>query len=548
MFVVPPAPSRVGARALLAGAAVLALLVPGIPSAAADRPSPSARPTTAPASIKPATPPRPRRQDLLPGNREILSTVRDLVGFAPRVTGSPGGRRTAAYVADRFRRAGLSDVHYEKAPSYWWRSSDDALRVDGKRIPATPIRHSLIAGFDKESHRTLGAKGLTAPIVDIGATLPTATDIEGKIVVFDLKFLMPLGVVALASEFLWDPDLQLLDPEALLGANPYMTNYGTVMPQIIDGGAVGAIGVLADYFESDDYHNESYRQVEMKIPGFWVSPDTGAKLRASLASDSRATMHLTTDRTQVVGRTVVGLLPGRTKQTIMVQSHHDSQGPGAVEDGTGAAEVIALADYYGALARTKGYTKPEKTLMFATFDSHFTGYQNHGAFARKYVLDPDPPLDIVANATIEHIGLQAKKRADGSLRVLDMPEPSGIFENLGPSLKAVMAGGLIQNDIRATALLNAVPMQTSVGVPTDANWAVLSQIPTASMISGPAYMYDDADTLDKVDVDRLAPVARLFVQIIDAMQATPSDLIGMVPPPVADVIREILVLLLFGGS
>lgn len=548
MSVLPSSTSRLGARGLIAGAAVLALLVPGVHPAAAERPSPIARLTAAPTQVKPTTPPRPRRQDLLPSNREILSTVRDLVGFAPRVTGSPGGRRTAAYVADRFRRAGLSDVHYEKAPAYWWRSSDADLRIDGKRIPATPIRHSLIAGFDKESHRTLGPKGLTAPIVDIGATLPNATDVEGKIVVFDLKFLMPLAVVALASEFLWDPDGQLLDPEALLGANPYMTNYGTVMPQIIAGGAVGAIGVLSDYFESDDYHNESYRQVEMRLPGFWVSPATGARLRASLASDSQATMHLTTDRTRVVGRTVVGLLPGRTKDTIMVQSHHDSQGPGAVEDGTGASEVIALADYYGALARTKGYVKPEKTLMFATFDTHFTGYQNHGAFARKYVLADDPPLHIVANATIEHIGLQAKRNADGSLRVLDRPEPSGIFENLGLGLKAVMAGGLVQNDIRGTALLDAVPMQTSVGVPTDANWAVLSQIPTASMISGPAYMYDDADTLDKVDVDRLAPVARLFVQIVDAMQSTPSDLIGIVPPPVADVIRQILVLLLFGGA
>lgn len=535
------APRRFAATLVVLGS----LLATGLPAPAIAGSADVSGSVTRPTQVRPTAPAPLRREGLLPGNREIFSTVRDLVEIAPRVTGSPGGRQAAAYVASRFRRAGLKHVHYEKADSYWWRASGARLEIDGKRIPATPIRHSLIAGFDKESRRTLGPKGLTAPIVDIGASLPTGQDIEGKIVVFDLKFLMPLAVVALASEFLWDPDLQLLDPEALLGANPYMTNYGTVMPEIIKGGAVGAIGVLSDYFESDDYHNESYRQVEMKLPGFWVSPATGTRLRTALAADSAATMHLTTTRTRVVGRTVVGLLPGRTKDTVMVQSHHDSQGPGAVEDGTGAAEVIALADYYGALARTPGYERPEKTMMFATFDTHFTGYQNHAAFAQKYVLGDDPPLRLVANATIEHIGLQAKKNADGSLRVLDRPEPSGIFENLNLHLKAVMAGGLVQNDIRGTALLDAVPMQTSVGVPTDANWAVLSQIPTASMISGPAYMYDDADTLDKVDVDRLAPVARLYAQIIDAIMATPTALIGLVPPPVADVIREILVLLFF---
>ena len=44
----------------------------------------------------------------------------------------------------------------------------------------------------------------------------------------------------------------------------------------------------------------------------------------------------------------------------MVQSHHDSVGPGAVEDASGSAEVIALAEHYGRLA-AQGAVR-EKTL------------------------------------------------------------------------------------------------------------------------------------------------------------------------------------------
>ena len=65
----------------------------------------------------------------------------------------------------------------------------------------------------------------------------------------------------------------------------------------------------------------------------------------------------------------------------MVQSHHDSVGTGAVEDATGTAEVIALAEHYGRAAKQPGYRPREKSLMFVTFDTHFTGYQAHQALS-----------------------------------------------------------------------------------------------------------------------------------------------------------------------
>lgn len=110
----------------------------------------------------------------------------------------------------------------------------------------------------------------------------------------------------------------------------------------------------------------------------------------------------------------------------MVQSHHDSVGPGAVEDGTGTAEVIALAEHYASRARMGA--RRAKTLMFVSFDSHFTGYHAHRAFAEKYVLEERTPYRIVLNATIEHIGLRAVAGADGSFVTTRRAEPRGFFE------------------------------------------------------------------------------------------------------------------------
>ncbi|MGA8257082.1 MAG: M28 family peptidase [Nocardioides sp.] len=465
----------------------------------------------------------------------MLSTVQDLVDIAPRVTGTRGGRKASSYVADRFRRAGLRDVHFERATSYNWMPSKFGLSVDGQQIDAFPVSHSLIKGESTPGRTTLGALGRTAPIVDIGPLPLGGIDVRDRFVMFDLKFQLPLAALAAVMEFFWDPALELVNATTLLTANPYLTSLESTYADAMSAGAAGVIVVLADYFESNRYHNEFYRGTAFKIPGMFVTRKTGASIRASLRADSQATMKLTVVRKEVVARTVVGFLPGRTKDTLMVQSHHDSQGPGAVEDGTGTAEVIALADYYGTLARRPGYVRRDKTLMFITFDTHFTGYQSHIAFAQKYLIQRRTPYRIVANATIEHVGKKAVIGGRGQLRTLDQSEPRGIFESLNPALKASLAEILVANDLRASALLNASPF-LPVGIPTDASFAVLAGIPVASLIAGPLYMYDEADTMDKVDVGQLRPVARAFQQLIDLMDATPSDLIGLAPAPVLDAL------------
>lgn len=463
----------------------------------------------------------------LASTAQFMDTVRDLVGFAPRSTGTIGGRRTADYVAQRFRAAGLKDVHFETATSYAWSASGTSLKVGGRTIDSFPIAHSFIAGPTTPSVRTLGPAGRTAEVVDIGAGSIGGKDVRGKYVLFDLKFQLPLAALVPFMTFFWDPYLRLVDVPTLLSANPYITSQAAVVKEAQAKGALGVIGVLSDYFDSNRYHNEYYRRSPMTVPGVWVTKKEGAALRAALAKSPTATMRMTATRKAATARTVVGFLPGRSKDTVMVQSHHDSQGPGAVEDATGTAEVIALADYYGNLARKPGYQQREKTMMFATFDSHFTGYQQHIAFAEKYIVKKQTPYRIVANTTIEHVGKRAVVGKDGKLEVLDQHEPRGIFENLSVPLKLKLNSALVRNNLHTTAVLNStVPAALLGGIPTDASFAVLSGIPTISLIAGPLYMYDEADTIDKIDQSQLRPVAVFFADMLDAIEKTPGNRIG----------------------
>lgn len=463
---------------------------------------------------------------------QIMSTVRDLVGMAPRATGTPGGERAAAYVADRFRTAGLSDVHHLEVPSYAWHaerctvslgSPDDVLEV-----PSSPILHSALPAHDAVG--TLVDRPVTAPVVDIGSDAVGAHQVRGRILLFDLTFDMSAAHLLPFTEWIHDPGRRLLRRDVLAARNPYVTSLTRVVTDAAAAGALGVIGVLRDYPESVGYHNEYYRRSLLSLPGAWVTRRSGELLRVRLARDPGAelTLDLAVERREVTSRTVVGMLPGRSPETVMIQSHHDSVGPGAVEDATGTAEVIALAEHFAA--RAAAGQGLEKTLMFVTFDTHFTGYQAHQEFARRYLLARDSPHDIVLNLTVEHVGLRAVRGDDGGFAVLAETEPRGIFENVNLRLKAFLARGLRRHGMGATSLLNASLLEYGrFGIPTDASFVLLSGVPVVSLISGPLYLYDDADTLEMVDVDQLVPVARYFADVVERVDRVPAGRIGLVP-------------------
>jgi Peptidase family M28 len=466
----------------------------------------------------------------LPSAQQILSTVEDLVALAPRATGTPGGKAAADYVAQRFRDAGLADVGFETVTSYAWEAREHRLSVGEVELECGPIRHCLLP-----THDTVGElRGETGPVevVDVGDRGVAGTDVRGKVVLFDLVFSMRMASLLPLTEYVHDPGRRMLRRDVLGSRNPYITSLCKVMTQAHAAGAVAVIGVLRDYPESTAYHNEYYRRTVLPLPGLWITRRTGEQLRAALAADDgRASVTVAAVRREVTARSVVGVLPGRTTETVMVQSHHDSVGAGAVEDGTGTAEVIALAEHYAARARAG--EQREKTLMFVTFDTHFTGYQAHMAFAEKYVLRQETPYRIVLNATVEHVGLRAVRADDGSFEVTADVEPRAFMEDLAPGLKWQLARAIRKHQMTATTLTNIAPLALlRTGIPTDASFTFVAGVPTASLISGPLYLYDDCDTLDKVAVDQLVPVARVFVDLLDAADPRPAGRMGLVPPRV----------------
>ena len=457
-----------------------------------------------PKTIKP-------KKVVVPSTDTIFGWIKDLTSVGYRRTGSPGSKRAAEYVRDKFKRFGLKKVAFQTAESFSWKVRNFSLSVDGRKQPSFPIAHS-VTGFDGTGKKGTGPDGLTAPLVDVANGDFTGKDVDGKIVVFNLKFLnLPIPLFRALADFNYDPNNTVKDTDQL--AQPYITNFTDVARKAMDGGAVGMVGVLADYFDSDKYYNEYYRRLDMTVPGVWVKPTVGTAIRSQLASkpSANANLKLNVTREPATARNVIGFLPGQSKETILISSHHDAVFKGAVEDASGTAEVLALAKYFGAMKQKQR----KKSLMFATMDSHFTGYQAHQKFGEKYFTDPPESKRPVANLAIEHIGRQGLIE-NGQLKMTNQSEIQGILHNVGPRALESIKNAVVRNRVDRTTVLPASVFGVE-WIQTDASFAYEVGIPVVSLISGPVYLYDKQDTPDKVYKPHLRSVAKAFAEIVTDM-------------------------------
>ncbi|MFW6066987.1 MAG: M28 family peptidase [Myxococcota bacterium] len=456
-----------------------------------------------------------------PDAEEMQQSIETLVGFGVRMPGTDASVQAAEYVHDGFVAAGLTDVAIEETDTVVWSANDWGLTVEGEEVPCYFMQHTFHQ--QEPTSFSTGSGGLEAEIVYVGdgaASDFAGLDVEGKIVLSDVRFhRFDIGLVETFALDIHDPegtideDFEYIDPYS---RRTFPFNYYNAMER----GAVGFIGILTDYLDRHEYHNEGYSSYReggaMEIPGLWVSPSVGAALAQRIEETEdpvMANMVLEGQLETAVGRSVIGYVRGKTDEIVMVQSHHDSNTAGAVEDASGTALVMALAKHYGSLPDGER----ERTLLFTTMDTHFTDYASHFAFVERHVEQED----ILANLTLEHIGREVEETADG-LVPTDNPVIKGLFVTTEvPGLSDVALDAFVEHDVARTIGLPA--NNPVIGLPTDASHFHGEGVPVVNLVGAPIYLYDSADTLDKVAVDQLEPVAGASMQILDGLDTMPRE-------------------------
>ncbi|QHA82025.1 M28 family peptidase [Pseudomonas mediterranea] len=459
----------------------------------------------------------------MPTNGDIFNFIQDIVDFGPRRTGSEANVKTADYIANKFKDFGLQGISIEKGDTFQWDARKWGLNVEGSDIPAFYMRHSFHPGKDGEF--STGPDGRKAEFIYVGNRKDLkGVDVKGKIVVADVELSeISMATVQKGAKLVYDPAKTL---DAAKRIDPFTpNNYPFNMASAMEGGAVGFVGILANYFNSNRFYNEDMayfvdEDLYLDIPGLWVSHKDGETLKNILKSKPKASGQLVLegDIKKVQYRTVVGFLPGKNAETLMVQSHHDSGFMGAVEDASGVSEVLALAQYFGK----QPPKSRDRSLMFVVMDSHFTGYEAHEDFAKKNILGAG--LNVVANVTVEHIAREMVVK-DGRPVLTGEVDPRLFITS--PSLINLTSEKVKQHDYRRSLVMSTKLFAHGDGLPTDVGpIQLLTGMPVISLISAPVYLYDIADTLDKVAVEELQPTAVLVADLLDSLDKVPASKLG----------------------
>ncbi|MBX3285423.1 MAG: M28 family peptidase, partial [Actinobacteria bacterium] len=278
----------------------------------------------------------------------------------------------------------------------------------------------------------------------------------------------------------------------------------------IDGGAAAFLGTLTDYPGDSHRYFVPYDGLDREIPGLWLSGSDGAWLREELARGP------VTVRIEVVAETedittvnVVGELPGATDEVVMVGSHHDGPWSSAVEDASGISLVLAQATYWAAQPAER---RPHR-LVFVLQGGHMSG----GAGLRGYIAaHADELADVVLEVHLEHAALECEV-VDGQAVPTDRATPRWFFTSRIPSLEAAVGEAIEGEELWRSLIL--APDAFGASPPTDGSGYHLAGVPVVNVLAAPFYLFDEMDTLDKIDRDHLVPLTRATIRIIESVRA-----------------------------
>ena len=433
---------------------------------------------------------------------QMLASVREIVAFGIRRPGSPAGLATERFLEQQFKELGLSDVRAEPVPVHHWAPSATDLRFASDNHP--------IACFAVPYTAWTPQGGYRAPTVYVGDGNPAAledADLRGKVAVVDIRFgEFSAAILKAGSHFVHDPTQSI--PDGPLHAATWLISNFAAYYQAQRRGAVALVGLLRDCPIDGPEQYVPYDGFLKDLPAVWVGRESAAGV-SQRAQQGEEILFTSTGKTEeVTSHNIVGIVPGTTDESIILTCHHDAPFASAVEDASGLAVLLWLA---GNFAATPGRLR--RSLVFIASSGHFHGGVGNRVFVETH---RDGLLQkTVAALGIEHIAEEVEEDGHGGYRKTGRPEVRALFVDDTPCLVQLLRDGTERWELDRTIGVKAYLFGPEP--PCDSAPFFTAGIPSACHISGPLYLFDPHDTMDKVRADDLPRVARLFGELVETL-------------------------------
>ena len=434
----------------------------------------------------------------------MMDWIKTMSDFGPRRAGSSAGHKTEDFLIEQLKDFGLQDVHKEPISIVYRETQNASLEIeDGKGFKSLNAQWIPYSAYTPE-------QGIEGELVYANPEkFLQGGDWKGKIVMTDICFPdLDFNQIAKFSFGINDPENTMLDinhPATWVRKNWHFYK------QAFKKGAIGFIGILNDqpggsYRMYAPYGFKEKNILDKPLPGFWVSKNDGPKLR-ELAKSGNAKVRMTHTGIQGPGTTsnVVGEIPGRNDEIIILHCHHDSPFKSPVEDASGCAVILALAKHF---AKERGIRRKILVLFTA---GHFYGSIGTRTFIKNHLKDIVPKVAL--EITVEHIAKEAVEDAEGHLVYSGQSEGTGIFVPFNSAMVNTVLESVKDNSVDRVFLL---PPEGPLGdyPPTDGGDWYAAGVPLVNMISNPVYLLNAEDDIEWVMEERLSQTAGAFADIV----------------------------------
>ncbi len=282
-------------------------------------------------------------------------------------------------------------------------------------------------------------------------------------------------------------------------------------------GAEALVLTMKNFPGDTNEYGGPYDSVLKPMPCLWVSGYKEEEIKTYANSGAIANVTITGSVKPGYGQNIYGILPGKSKETILISSHHDSLFKGATEDGTGVALVLAQAK---AWSQVEAELR-KKTIIFVIADGHH--YDGVGAEFFANVDSLDIVDDIIVDINLEHLAsIGVNINAEGELIDAGRPALNFLFITDNPVPIAVTTR-MLKN--RQPELTMAVQSTLLGDVPPGeaGHYHLVAGMDFIHWIGGPVYLLDGRDVLDKVDDSKLNYVAQCASELVGSYMALPEE-------------------------
>jgi hypothetical protein len=268
-----------------------------------------------------------------------------------RITGSPYDKMTADWVEAQFKRIGLETrvQEFTDLPPQWWPTSWEVSAVGSQSVPlktAFPLYHSA------------GTNGQQVNLEPVWVGMGTAADFDGRDVrgkaVIAYGFPNPGGREDTALTFGVVKRAETAGASALFIVLGFP---GNVMNEPTAGGTTDPA----------------------KMPIFMLGNQDGTAIREMIEKSQSPVIRFRLAvelKTGMKTQTVFGVLPGATDENVAVMAHTDSFFEGAMDNASGVATMVALAEHYAKIPKNQR----RRTMTFFTTSAHHSpSGENAGA-------------------------------------------------------------------------------------------------------------------------------------------------------------------------